>query len=294
MARIRTVKPEFFKHYELFLAEKKYKLPLRVAYSGLWTCADKEGRFKWQSKSLKLDILPWDDIDFECVLNALHDEGFIKKYKVELKYYGVIPTLKDHQRFTGTEASAASKLPEPTDDNMIKETLWKHFGNTLADWKGKEGEGTSLLISEELDNSKKLEEINTDKDGKFENENLWNVYNKTVHQVKEIYRMPLSKNGFDKWKQFVDFLITKNLISVFDFRILPPHEFEELWETKKFTEDIWEAVISKILSTGIKPEHNLFFRIPEFIKYAEPKTGYIHQHTGGVTTNFAAGGRKKL
>lgn len=113
MARIRTVKPEFFKHYELFKAEKETKLPLRLAFEGLWLCADKEGRFKYNPTHLKLDILPYDEVDFRIVLAALEAYGFILKYSVENKKYGWIPTLKDHQRFNGTEAKAESRLPEP-------------------------------------------------------------------------------------------------------------------------------------------------------------------------------------
>ena len=60
MARIRTIKPEFYRHHDLFLAEKESGLPLRLAFSGLWLCADKEGRFKWNPNQLKLDELPYD------------------------------------------------------------------------------------------------------------------------------------------------------------------------------------------------------------------------------------------
>lgn len=113
MARIRTVKPEFFKHYDLFKAEEECGLPLRVAFSGLWCCADKEGRFKWQPAQLKLDVLPYDDVNFEDVLNVLERHEFIVKYSVDNKLFGCIPTLPEHQRFSGKEAQFESKLPPP-------------------------------------------------------------------------------------------------------------------------------------------------------------------------------------
>lgn len=53
MSRIRTVKPELFKHEELFDAEQNSKLPLRLAFIGLFTVADREGRFKWRPRTLK-------------------------------------------------------------------------------------------------------------------------------------------------------------------------------------------------------------------------------------------------
>ena len=57
MARIRTIKPEFFRHEALFEAEHRAGLPLRLAFAGLWTAADREGRFKWRPRQLKLDVL---------------------------------------------------------------------------------------------------------------------------------------------------------------------------------------------------------------------------------------------
>lgn len=171
MARIRTVKPEFFKHYDLFKAEQETGLPLRLAFQGLWLCADKEGRFKWQPMQLKLDILPYDNVDFSLCMEELINYGFIEKYNIGNKYYGHIPTFKDHQRITGSEANAESKIPEPINGNTLEtpwkqqvidldvgndpkkdinnsestelrqETPWKHLGNTLDDWKGKERKG---------------------------------------------------------------------------------------------------------------------------------------------------------
>ncbi len=112
MPRIRTIKPEFFRHHDLYLAEKKSKLPIRVAFSGLWCCADKEGRFKWKPTELKLDVLPYDEIDFNKVLDCLIANEFIIKYTINNSDYGFIPKFKEHQRITGTEKQYDSKLPE--------------------------------------------------------------------------------------------------------------------------------------------------------------------------------------
>lgn len=111
MARTRTVKPTFFKDAELYDAEVQYGLPLRLAYEGLWCQADREGRFLWKPRELKLDILPYDPVDFDRVLNALAEAGFIERYEVDGRVYGLIPNLKRHQHFHKTEA--ASTLPAP-------------------------------------------------------------------------------------------------------------------------------------------------------------------------------------
>ncbi len=109
MSRIRTVKPELFKHEELFEAEQKEQLPLRLAFIALLTCCDREGRFRWQPRRLGLDMLPYDEINLSCVLDALAYHGFIKKYEHEGKYYGCIPSWKMHQQINNKES--ASTLP---------------------------------------------------------------------------------------------------------------------------------------------------------------------------------------
>lgn len=114
MGRIRTVKPELFTHEDLFEAEQETGLPLRVAFIGLFTCADREGRFKWRPRTLKLAVLPHDAVDFSRVLDALTTAGFVRKYEVEGEDYGFIPTFLKHQTINQREAK--SNLPAPVGD----------------------------------------------------------------------------------------------------------------------------------------------------------------------------------
>lgn len=111
MGRIRSIKPEFFRHEELYQAEKKSGLPLRVAFAGLWTVADREGRFKWRPTQIKLDVLPFDKVDMEEVLGVLTQDNFIVKYSVDGKEYGCIPSFKEHQVINIREAK--SHIPPP-------------------------------------------------------------------------------------------------------------------------------------------------------------------------------------
>ena len=111
MSRIRTVKPELFRHENLFDAELESGLPLRLAFIGLFTVADCEGRFLWKPRTIKLDVLPHDLIDFAHVLNALERHGFIQSYEVDGMKYGWIPSFTKHQRLQGKEIEAGSRLP---------------------------------------------------------------------------------------------------------------------------------------------------------------------------------------
>lgn len=117
MARIRTIKPEFFQHEALHAAEEESGLPLRLAFVGLWCQCDKEGRFEWRPKRLKLNVLPWDEVDFSRVLDALATRGFISKYACDGQEFGFIPSWRRHQVINNRERE--SEFPEPNENNQL-------------------------------------------------------------------------------------------------------------------------------------------------------------------------------
>ena len=113
MARIRTVKPEFFRHEGLQDLEIKNpgKYPMMV-FEGLWVLCDKTGRFEWRPRQIKLDILPFLPFDMEDTLCVLETAGFVEKYEVNGKYYGFIPSFKTHQVISGKELQSPARYPE--------------------------------------------------------------------------------------------------------------------------------------------------------------------------------------
>lgn len=117
MARIRTVKPELFRHEDLYEAEIESGLPLRLAFIGLFTCCDREGRFEWRPRQLKLDVMPYDMTDFSRVLDALMTRGFVVKYEVGGKRYGCIPSFSKHQVINNREK--LSEIPEPSSSKPL-------------------------------------------------------------------------------------------------------------------------------------------------------------------------------
>jgi hypothetical protein len=149
MGRIRTVKPDLFTHEDLYEAEKESGLPLRVAFVGLFTCADREGRFKWRPRTLKLAVLPHDELDFSRVLDALLTRGFLVKYASATgEEIGLIPTFTKHQVINNREC--ASDLPPPPANldmtgistrTPTREPRVDDACPTPAQGKGKEGKG---------------------------------------------------------------------------------------------------------------------------------------------------------
>jgi hypothetical protein len=131
-ARIRSVKPELFNHEGLFEAELFYKLPLRLAYIALFTCCDREGRFRWQPRRLKLDMLPYDDIDIARMLEVFIERGFIKKYEYQGEIYGCIPSWSRHQRPNHREAE--SELPS-IEESMKSEKIETNINQEISNKK---------------------------------------------------------------------------------------------------------------------------------------------------------------
>jgi hypothetical protein len=148
-ARIRTIKPDFFRHEKLFDAEQETGLPLRVAFAGLWTAADREGRFKWRPRELKLDCLPFDVVDFSRVLDALTTRGFIVKYELQGEEFGCIPSWHEHQVINNREAD--STLPDPqncviksttsTREPRVNHATVTPLVQDQVEGKGREGKG---------------------------------------------------------------------------------------------------------------------------------------------------------
>lgn len=107
MARIRSLKPEFFKHPEL----GELPIATRYFFAGLWCQADKEGRLKDRPKVLALEIVPWDNLDAEKPLAELDAAGFIQRYEVDGERYISIRHFAKHQKPHPKEAP--SEIPPP-------------------------------------------------------------------------------------------------------------------------------------------------------------------------------------
>ncbi len=155
--RIRTIKPEFFKHDGL-----SELAPLtRILFVGLWCLADRAGRLEDRPARIRVEVLPYDKCDVDKMLAELERAGFIIRYASNGLSLIQIPAFDRHQRITGKEAETPSRFPEPNG-----ETFGKHSGNiretpettgngreTEGKRKGKgmEGEGGDKARAQTLD-----------------------------------------------------------------------------------------------------------------------------------------------
>lgn len=137
MARIRSVKPDFFRHEDLQDLEiaNPGMYPMMV-FAGLWGHCDSKGRFEWRPRQLKLDILPFLPFDMAATLEILRCAGMVNRYSVEGKDYGEVPTFEKHQRLSGKEATEGEKYPDP-----ISEATGKQQGSEVEIPESQEGKG---------------------------------------------------------------------------------------------------------------------------------------------------------
>lgn len=139
MPRIRYIKPDFFKDEDLGQLEPLY----RIAFAGLWCCADRAGRLKDRPLQLKIEILPYDDIDFESILKTLalpkpinNNSAFITRYEVNGEKYIQINKFKEHQKPHITEKETV--IP-PLNNRRI--TVKKRKNNLLQTPENGDGDG---------------------------------------------------------------------------------------------------------------------------------------------------------
>lgn len=113
MARIRTIKPEFF------TSEDIVELPplARLLYIALWCEADRDGRMVWKPNTFKLRYLPGDDCDIYELCDELTTRGLLVIYTSDHVEYAYIPTFHAHQHINPRES--ASQLPEPREIKRV-------------------------------------------------------------------------------------------------------------------------------------------------------------------------------
>jgi uncharacterized phage protein (TIGR02220 family) len=135
MARIRTIKPEFWANEQVMDCS-----PIsRLLFIGLWNFCDDCGNHPASAKTLKAEIFPGDDItstDVQGMLDELESNGLIALYTALDKDYWHVtgwhhqkidkPTIK-HPSFNGDQSNETSRMvvesspPEGKGKGRVKE-----------------------------------------------------------------------------------------------------------------------------------------------------------------------------
>ena len=224
MARIRTIKPEFFTS-----ADVTGMSPLaRLLFIGLWGIADREGRMKWRPADFKLQILPGDNCDINALCQEIVDGGMIVLYGDGLAH---IPSFLDHQSINPRET--ISKLPAP-DASVTR----AHASNLdVHAQRGREGKGKEGNTSVD----KSTEDIGSrDEDAAYElfvktaSEFGWPKPRGLEADRRKKLKARLGEHGLEGWQQMLenarasDFLRTKFALKL-DW-VLEPRNFRKVLE----------------------------------------------------------------
>lgn len=125
MARIRTIKPEFWT--DEVVAE--CSTSARLLFIATWNFADDNGNIERSAKQLKAKAFPYDNIDVERFLVELLNAGLLIEYQQDDKIFLHIRGFEKHQKI---DRKSTPRCPLYEDSSSVRRVL-------ATEGKGKEG-----------------------------------------------------------------------------------------------------------------------------------------------------------
>ncbi|MYN45926.1 hypothetical protein GTP23_12795 [Pseudoduganella sp. FT93W] len=110
MARIRTIKPEFWTSEQI----AECSPTSRLLFIGIWNFCDDHGIHPASIKRLKMEVFPSDpiaDADIQSMVSELEAAGLIQVYEIEGKQYWLVTGWARHQKIE----KPTYRHPLPTD-----------------------------------------------------------------------------------------------------------------------------------------------------------------------------------
>lgn len=137
MARIRTIKPEFWTSEQVVECS-----PIaRLLFVGMWNFCDDGGNHPASAKTLKMQIFPGDDIaihQVEVMVGELIEAGLLQQYTADGRNYWHVTGWK-HQKID----RPSYKHPRPFDERSSNDGRGLDDGHPPEgkgrEWKGEEG-----------------------------------------------------------------------------------------------------------------------------------------------------------
>lgn len=148
MARTRRVHPDFFAD------ERLAELPAltRLAFLGLLTIADREGRIEDRPARIRALVMPYDAMDMGAALSELRAAGAIERYEERGTSCIQIVGWADHQR--PHQHEVASKIPEKTADSRDLSRVTRRIDTPTntngAPWLAKGSLDLDLVLDPDL------------------------------------------------------------------------------------------------------------------------------------------------
>lgn len=137
MARIRTIKPEFWTSEQV----TECSLSARLLFIGMWNFADDGGNLAASVKTAKMQIFPADNIDIAPLVHELLSVGLLVEYHVNGRNYWHITGWK-HQQI-----NRPSPLKHPQFNEHSVSAHVSLSEHSLEERKGRERKGKDISSS---------------------------------------------------------------------------------------------------------------------------------------------------
>jgi hypothetical protein len=131
MARIRTIKPEFWTDERL----TECSLSARLMFIGMWNFADDNGNMGYSAKRIKMQVFPADNIETQPLIDELLTHGVLSEYSVNGEKFLHIKGFSKHQVINRPSSTA---IPKP---QFSEDSVSTH--GALTD--GREGKGKERI-----------------------------------------------------------------------------------------------------------------------------------------------------
>lgn len=133
MARIRTIKPEFWTDRRV----GECSTNARLLFIATWNFADDHGGLDRSAKQLKAQAFPYDNLDCEPLVQELLGVGLLVEYEVGGDKYLHIKHFRKHQRI---DKPQNARIPVYEHSEIVPRTLHE-CSSTIQRSKGLEGNG---------------------------------------------------------------------------------------------------------------------------------------------------------
>lgn len=117
MARIRSLKPEFFTSEQIV----SVSIPARMLFQGMWVFGDDDGYIAASPVQLKMKVFPADDVNVTALLDELEEAALIERLHVDQGEVLRVPSFLNHQ---------SPKYPTPTKYTLDGASLTQHSPST--------------------------------------------------------------------------------------------------------------------------------------------------------------------
>lgn len=144
MARARNIKPGLYKNEDL----AECSIWARFLFPGLWMLADREGRLEDRPKRIKGELLPYDAVEVDPLLDELVAFGFIVRYESGGNRYIQVLKFSEHQTPHVRESTSLIPAPPEFVPSTAKAVPRQALGSDAASPRSPDSLNPSSLIPE--------------------------------------------------------------------------------------------------------------------------------------------------